>query len=240
MEDLYIWFNREDDPEIYPTTEDYILKSNFEIEKPKKMYDQNWKQKLPAEIYLIITKKKYKEIHFDYYDLFDVKLVSEKFLSFLNNNGIDDAYYEKAVLHIFDLNGKTLSEKNHFALRFIKDDKECFNFHEESKELATDAIDSYFSFFGEDDEIKADNKEEDTGNYLYPNIELKKHESGKNVFNLFDFYYNYCIIFNGTVKEYVLNNFCGTEIYKVKDFHNICNHYNFEELPVDNKYRIYK
>jgi hypothetical protein len=250
MKNLYIWHRRALNIEVYPPTEDYIFKSKFETDKPKKYYTENWKEiddkgnyknTLPDEMYLVITAKKYKGIHFDYYDIRDVKLVSETFLSFLNENGMDNTYYGKAVLHIFNLNGKPLTDKNYFALRFIKYDDEYFNFHEETKELAMDSIDSYFSSFDFDDEGgKEIPKEEDTGEYLYPDIEVKLNKNGKNIFVINPFYYSDGLLFNGMAKKYILEHFNASEIYKTEDFPKICNHYNFEELPENNKYRMYK
>jgi hypothetical protein len=189
---------------------------------------------------MIITKKKYKKIYFDYYFCDELKIVSEELLSYLNNNGIDKTYYEKVVLNILDLNGKALTERNYLALRFTKDDKDYFNFNVETKTLAIDSVDSYFSFFDENYEGGEIQKEDDTGFYIYPDIELKKTDDGKNIYSLFEFYYRDSLIFNKTVKKYISENFIGTEIYKINDFQNIVNHYNFEELPKKNKYRIYK
>jgi hypothetical protein len=225
-----MWHRRDLNNEVYPASDDFVFKSKFE------------KDTLPDEVYLIITNKKYKEINFDYYDIHEVKLVSEDFLSFINKNGIDDTYYKKVLLRILDLTGKPLTDKNYFALAFIKYDDEYFNFHEETRELAMDPLASFCTLFEDEDKEtpKEIQKEEDRGNYLYPDIELKQIKNGKNIFVISKLYYKDGLLFNEKAKNYILGSFCASEIYKTGDFPKICNHCNSGKLPLNNEYRIYK
>jgi hypothetical protein len=225
VENLYIWHRRDLNNEVYPAPDDFIFKSKSE------------KDTLTGENHLVITNKKYTEINFDYYDIHDVKLVSEDFLSFINKNGIDDTYYEKILLRIVDSTGKPLTGKNYFALHFIKYDDAYFNFHEETRELAMDPLSSFCAYF--DDEDKEIQKEEDRGNYLYPDITLKEIKNGKNVFVISKLYYKDGLLFNEKAKNYILGNFCASEIYKTGDFPKICNHCNSDKLPDNNEYRIH-
>ena len=254
--ELYIWYNWVCPQKIYPPLDAYIFESKFDINKPKKYNDfaEYWKHtsdddyvqgsgkyKFPDEMYFVVTYKKYKKIDFDYYDLRNAKIVSEDLLSFLNKNGIDDTYYEKAFLRIIDLNGQIVTDKNYFALRFWqnKGDQEYFNFQKETKEDPVDSIESYFNALDGEDCIK---KEKDSETPLYPDIELKNYENGKNVFVLNDYeYYNYkeTMIFTENVKDYILDKFCSPEIYKAKDFPKVYDNYYLKD-PKNNKYRIYK
>jgi hypothetical protein len=241
---------------IYPPIAAYIFESKFDIKKPKKYndYEEHWKHtfmadyvqgsgkyKFPDEMYFVVTYKKYKKIDFDYFSILrKVRIVSENFLSFLNNNGIDDSYYEKAILHIIDLKGQTLTDKNYFALRFWhnKDDKDYFNLHKETEKAPIDDLESYFDALdgGTGDNVK---KDISSDNSLYPDIELKKYMKGKNVFILNDFNYAETLIFTENVKDYILENFCSPEIYKAEDFPKVFDN-SYLQKPENNKYRMYK
>ena len=114
MKELYIWFNRTQLPKGSPLQNDFILKSQFDLEQPRKIYDEKWKMynrfnseyptgdfQFPCKMFMVVTKKKYKEIDFDYYSCdvgTSIKFVSESFLNFLSTNGID----QRTIMH-FDL-----------------------------------------------------------------------------------------------------------------------------------------
>ena len=132
MKELYIWFNRIQLPKGFPLQNDFILKSQFDLDQPRKIYDEKWKMynrfnseypigdfQFPHEMFMVVTKKKYKEIDFDYYSCdvgTSIKFVSESFLNFLSTNGIDKNYYEQAKLNVLDLAGNSLVSKNYYVL----------------------------------------------------------------------------------------------------------------------------
>ena len=211
MKELYIWFNRTQLPKGFPLQNDFILKSQFDLEQPRKIYDEKWKMynrfnseypigdfQFPHEMFMVVTKKKYKEIDFDYYSCdvgTSIKFVSESFLNFLSTNGIDENYYEQAKLNVLDLAGNSLVSKNYYVLRFIKSDDALFDFHKETFKRAV-GIKNYF---------------------LYPLMELKQNIVDKNVFSLFEFCYEETLILNEVAKEYVLKHFSNPQLYKVED-----------------------
>jgi hypothetical protein len=232
MNKLYIWFNRTVLPKGYPIFGDYIFKSQFDIKNPKKVYDENWKRysylkmayslkediKFPAEMYLIVIKKKYKSIFFDYYNIGDhVRLVSEDFMLFLKENGLEESYYEIALLNVLNIEGESLVDKKFYALRFRKHDDNLFDFHFETKKRAAGIRDSF----------------------LYPDMEIQNEVYNKNIFSLYEFCYNDTLILNEKGKIDVLTNFYAPQIYQAKDFPYIFNNqYKWDILPFDNKYNI--
>lgn len=234
MKDLYIWFNRTQLPKGYPLQSDFILKSQFDLEQPRKIYDEKWKMynrfnsehptgefQFPCEMFMVVTKKKYKEINFDYYSCnvgASVRFVSESFLNFLSANGIDKSYYEQAKLNVLDLAGNNLVSKNYYALRFIKGDDTLFDFHKDNFKRAV-GIRNYF---------------------LYPLMELKHSVADKNVFSLLELCYEDTFILDEIVKEYVLNHFSSPQLYKVEDYPFVFNNrLNYEVLPYNNSYLIH-
>lgn len=234
MKELYIWFNRTQLPKGYPLQSDFILKSQFDLEQPRKIYDEKWKMynrfnseystgefQFPCEMFMVVTKKKYKEIDFDYYSCdvgISIKFVSESFLNFLSTNGIDENYYKQAKLNVIDLSGNSLVSKNYYALRFIKSDDTLFDFQKDTFKRAA-GIRNHF---------------------LYPFMELKRNIVGKNVFSLFEFCYEETLILNEVAKEYVLKHFSNPQLYKAEDYPLIFNNQrDYEMLPYNNSYLIH-
>jgi hypothetical protein len=171
----------------------------------------------PAEMNLVVKSQKYKEINFDYiqYSHF-VKLVSEKFFSFLIENGLDESYYEIARLNIVDTKGRLMTDNKYFALRFGRFDDALFNFPSESRKRAAGLRDRF----------------------LFPDMEFKTVTENKNIFVLFEFCYKDGFLLNAKGANYVIENFY-CEIYNAKDFPFVFNNqYNWDILPFDNKYKI--
>ena len=123
MDELFIWFNRTQLPAGYPVKDDAVFKPSFEAKNPKAVPEQKWTMfnhhkmsfpptdayQFPKEMYLVITKKT-APIQFDYFDCRQyVKLVSGRFLKFIQEKGLTEEYYEKAVLHIVDAKGSSLA-----------------------------------------------------------------------------------------------------------------------------------
>ncbi|BAV05583.1 Immunity protein 43 [Filimonas lacunae] len=230
MEDLFIWFNRTQLPSGYPLKEDTVLKSSYDAKSATKMPDQAWKtfnhhtmsfpptgtHQFPEEMYLVVTKK-YPAIHFDYFDYgYYVKLVSGRFLSFMEEQGVTADYYEKALLHIVDIQGHSLANQGYHALRFGKFDDQLLNWPVETRKRAA----GFKDFF------------------LYPNMQLKAPVEGKGLFVLFEFCYNNTLVFTQQVKDVILTQFISPEIYKVADFPFVFNNqYKWDVLPAMNDYK---
>lgn len=195
------------------------------------MPDQRWKlfnpsqmefppvdeYKFPDELYMVITKST-KRVAFDYYShQKNVAFVSDRFLGFLQRNGLDASYYEKAKLFIVNLKGDLITNERYWALRFGKFDDELFSFHAESKKRASGLKD----FF------------------LYPSMELKKSVPGKNIFFINEFCYNKSIIFNGLALKELLVDFYEPQLYQLEDFPFIYNNQiKWDIVPYDNEFLI--
>lgn len=230
MEELFIWFNRTQLPVGYPLKDDTVFKPSFDAKNPKGMPDQPWKtfnhhkmsfpptdaHRFPVEMYLVVTKK-YPSIQFDYFDYSHyVKLVSGRFLSFIQEKGLTSDYYEKATLHIVDVQGNSMAGEEYYALRFGKFDDQLFEFPIEGRKRAAGLKD----FF------------------LYPNLSLKAPVEGKSIFALFEFCYNNTLVFTKEVKEEILDRFHYPEVYKAEDYPFVFNNqYKWDVLPFDNEYK---
>jgi hypothetical protein len=232
MSELFIWFNRTKIPEGYPLKDDFILKDSFKKDKPKDIPTQQWKlynpfkmefppvdgYKFPSEMYMVITKASYKTIFFDYYGYSNnVAFVSDKFLAFLQKNGLDDSYYEKAKLLVIDLGGNLLTTVDYWALRFGKFDDQSFDFHPETKKRVA-GIKNYF---------------------LYPEMDTVKTTFSKSVYYLSEFCYNTSLVFNKYAKDEIIGNFYSPEIYKASDFPYVYNNqYKWDILAYDNEFLV--
>lgn len=232
MKELFIWFNRTRVPEGYPLKDDFILKNSFKKDKAKEIPTQQWKlfnpfkmkfppvddYKFPSEMYMVIIKVSNKKILFDYYGYSNnVAFASDKFLGFLQKNGLDDSYYEKAKLRVIDLEGNVLTSGDYWALRFGKFVDHLFDFHPEAKKRVA-GVKNYF---------------------LYPEMDLIKTIPSKNVYYLSEFCYHTSIVFGKDVKEGVVEKFYSPEIYKISDFPYVYNNqYKWDILPSDNEFLI--
>jgi hypothetical protein len=234
MNNLYIWFQRTKLPKGHPLLNDILLKSNFDLKRPNIIHvgEDNWRNfnhynmdfppkdtfAFPSEMYLLINKKKYKEINFDYLDYhYYVKLVSENFISFLKENGLNKSYYEIASLNIIDLKGELMTKDKYYALRFGKFDDDLFNFNLESKKRAAGLRDTF----------------------IYPDMKIKTEITNKNIFVLFEFCYRDCLVLNEKGKNDVIKRYYSFEIYKAEDYPYIFNNQrNWELLPFDNSFKI--
>lgn len=232
MEELFIWFNRTKVPQGYPLKDDFILKPSFNKAKPKDIPLQEWKlynpfkmefppgdeYKFPLEMFMVLTKKSYKKIFFDYYGYTNyVAFVSDQFFSFLQQNGLDDSYYEKAKLFVIDLEGNLLTDGNYWALRFGRFDDQLFDFDQETKKRAA-GIKNHF---------------------LYPGMNVSVQPASRNVYYLSEFCYQTSLLFNQQAKDEILAGFRTPEIYKIADFPYIYNNqYKWEILPVMNEFRV--
>jgi hypothetical protein len=232
-DDLYIWYNRTKLPKGFPLAGKYLLNNSFDIKNPRKISEQKWtlynsyrmgfppsddKFKFPNNIYLVILDKQ-KDILFDYFDYeYNVKLVSEKFLQFIQKNGLTKGY-EEANLFIIDTKENLLSNRKYYALRFGLFDDNFFDFNKQNK------ISGKYEF----------------GNQyiVYPNLSLKENKSNKYVYCLEEYSYRKAIIFKGFILNDILKTFYCPEIYKLKDFPFICaNQYDWDLLPYDNDYKV--
>lgn len=228
MSDLFIWFNRTKVPYGYPLTDEIIVKDVFDKARPKYMPDQRWKlfnpykmefpptkeYKFPDELYMVMTKSD-KTIEFDYYShQKNVAFVSDGFLDFLQRNGLDSSYYEKAKLLIVDLKGDILTGDKYWALRFGKFDDDLFSFNADSKKRAAGLKD----FF------------------LYPLMELKRSIPEKNIFFINEFCYNRSLVFNELALREILASFYEPQIYKLEDFPFVYNNQlKWDVFPYDNE-----
>ena len=232
-EELYIWYNRNYlKKEGFPLSDNITLFDTFESANVRFKNISEWavlsyrdisfppeneKYKFPLKQFLVL-KQKIKTISFDYIEYHsNVKIVSESFLNFLKYNGLETNQYEIAELTIVDKNGKLLTEKKYFALRFGTFDDELFDFNEPTKRRT---------------------KVHGSTNYLFPDLSLKYLLPGKSIFVLKHFSYRETIIFKECVLDSVIQ-FQSPEIYKLKDFPYIYeNQYDEELLPIKNQYQI--
>jgi Immunity protein 43 len=140
----------------------------------------------------VFNSKKTKEVKFDFLNKRgEYKIVSENFLAFIIDFGINENY-ETAELDILDLKGNKITSKRYYLLRFVRFDDDLFDFNENNKIPVKG--------FGMDDK------------FLYPDLQLKK-STKKEIFVLNNFCYQQIIIFTGKVKERIEKEFYVPEIY---------------------------
>ncbi|REC59785.1 hypothetical protein DRF65_23935 [Chryseobacterium pennae] len=233
MTDLFIWFNRTQGPEGHFQLDDVIFTSSFDSKKPKFVAEQPWKmydasihgfppedkKRFPSKMYLVSTKNKPSIIKFDFYGMNNLAvLVSSKFLTFLNNKGIDENYYEIAELSIIDLKGNDLTNNEiYYALRFVRFDDQFFDFNMETKKRAA-GLKNFF---------------------LFPDMKLNTYPENKNIFYINSLCYRNSIIFTKDVVKEVLSNFHLPQVYNVKDFPFVFNNqYKWDILPLNNEYLV--
>lgn len=89
-----------------------------------------WRENLPPVLYLVCNKKP-GILQFDFLDKRSVslKIVSEEFLSLLQENGFIDKY-DIATVKVVNKKNEPLTDKKYYALRINHFDNELFHFGE--------------------------------------------------------------------------------------------------------------
>lgn len=229
---LYIWF-----PRNYLTQSGFLLRDkitlfdSFDRDKRKFYNSSEWaalsykemefppkeaKYKFPKTQFLVV-KQKVKQLLFDYTDYHsDVKIVSQRLLSFLQEKGLTEGY-EVAELIVVDKNGEVLTDNPYFALRFGRYSDDLLDLHESTKQRT---------------------KVHGSTNYTYPDLGVKSG-AAQSIFTLSSLAYRQTFLFKGEVLEEILDKFYKPEIYRASDFPFIYeNQYDEELMPLQNKYSI--
>ena len=87
-----------------------------------------WRENLPHVLYLVCNKKP-GILQFDFLDKYSIKLkiVSEEFLSLLQENGFVDKY-DIATVKVVNKKNESLTDKKYYALRINHYDNDSFHF----------------------------------------------------------------------------------------------------------------
>ena len=144
-------------------------------------------------------------MQFDFLDKYSIKLkiVSEEFLSLLQENGFIDKY-DIATIKVVNKKNESLTDKKYYALRINHYDNDSFHF---GKGI------TYQSDF---------QKKLGTCFTVYPDMKLKDSSIKQNFFVLDSIEYGDGIIFRERVLDKVLNLY-KPEIYKLSDYSKIWN-----------------
>ena len=86
-----------------------------------------WRENLPPVLYLVCNKKP-GILQFDFIDKYSIKLkiVSEEFLSLLQENGFVDKY-DIATVKVVNKKNESLTDKKYYALRINHFDNDSFH-----------------------------------------------------------------------------------------------------------------
>ena len=182
--------------------------------------DKNgWEENLPPVLYLVCNKKP-GILQFDFCDQWSIKLkiVSEEFLSLLQENGFIDKY-DVATVKVVNKKNETLTDKKYYALRINHFDNDSFHF---GKGI------TYQSDF---------QKKLGTCFTVYPDMKLKDNSIKQNFFVLNSIEYKDGIIFRERVLDKVLNLY-KPEIYKLSDYSKLWIDNDF--YPYGNEFMIVK
>ena len=139
-------------------------------------------------------------LQFDFLDKssIELKIVSEEFLSLLQENGFVDKY-DIATVKVVNKKNESLTDKKYYALRINHFDNDSFH-------------------FGKGITYQSDlQKERGTCFTVYPDMRLKDCSIKQNFFVLDSIEYGDGIIFRERVLDKVLNLY-KPEIYKLSDY----------------------
>ena len=142
---------------------------------------------------------------YDFLDKYSIKLkiVSEEFLSLLQENGFVDKY-DIATVKVVNKKNELLTDKKYYALRINHFDNDSFH-------------------FGKGITYQSDlQKERGTCFTVYPDMKLKDSSIKQNFFVLDSIEYGDGIIFRKRVLDKVLHLY-RPEIYKLSDYSKIWN-----------------
>lgn len=158
-----------------------------------------WRENLPPVLYLVCNKKP-GILQFDFLDKYSIKLkiVSEEFLSLLQENGFVDKY-DIATVKVVNKKNESLTDKKYYALRINHFDNDSFHL---GKGIT----------FQNDVEKKLG-----ISFTVYPDMKLKDNSIKQNFFVLNSIEYGDGIIFRERVLDKVLNLY-KPEIYKLSDY----------------------
>lgn len=210
---LYIWYNRNYlNKKGIPSVDNIKLFDTYDKVKNKFYNKSQWMvfdykpmefpplediYKFPINLFLVL-KKKTKNIQFDYLEYgSNVKIVSDKFLFFLIENGMQTGY-EQAKVTIVDGKANILDVTDYYALRFGMYDDDLFSLNEGTRRRGKHLFGSTY--------------------YTYPNLEIKNHNINKNVFTISPLPYRETLIFKDFLLKKIFENFYLPEIYKLEDF----------------------
>lgn len=166
--------------------------------------NDGWRENLPPVLYLVCNKKP-GILQFDFLDKssIELKIVSEEFLSLLQENGFIDKY-DIATVKVVNKKNESLTDKKYYALRINHFDNDSFH-------------------FGKGITYQSDlQKERGTCFTVYPDMKLKDSSIKQNFFVLDSIEYGDGIIFRERVLDKVLNLY-RPEIYKLSDYSKIWN-----------------
>ena len=181
--------------------------------------NDGWRENLPPVLYLVCNKKP-GILQFDFLDKssIELKIVSEEFLSLLQENGFIDKY-DIATVKVVNKKNETLTDKKYYALRINHYDNDSF-------------------LFGKGITYQSDlQKERGTCFTVYPDMKLKDNSIKQNFFVLNSIEYGDGIIFRERVLDKVLNLY-KPEIYKLSDYSKIWRNKGF--YPYGNEFMIVK
>ncbi len=90
--------------------------------------NDGWRENLPPVLYLVCNKKP-GILQFDFLDKssIELKIVSEEFLSLLQENGFIDKY-DIATVKVVNKKNESLTDKKYYALRINHFDNDSFHF----------------------------------------------------------------------------------------------------------------
>ena len=178
-----------------------------------------WRENLPPILYLVCNKKP-GILQFDFIDKYSIKLkiVSEEFLSLLQENGFVDKY-DIANVKVVNKKNESLTDKKYYALRINHFDNDSFHL---GKGIT----------FQNDVEKKLG-----ISFTVYPDMKLKDNSIKQNFFVLNSIEYGDGIIFRERVLDKVLNLY-KPEIYKLSDYSKLWINKGF--YPYGNEFMIVK
>ncbi|WP_277099317.1 Imm43 family immunity protein [Coprobacter secundus] len=183
--------------------------------------DKNgWEENLPPVLYLVCNKKP-GILQFDFCDQWSIKLkiVSEEFLSLLQENGFIDKY-DIATVKVVNKKNESLTDKKYYALRINHFDNDSFHYGKG------------ITFHQNDVEKKLG-----ISFTVYPDMKLKDNSIKQNFFVLNSIEYGDGIIFRESVLDKVLNLY-KPEIYKLSDYSKLWINKGF--YPYGNEFMIVK
>lgn len=181
--------------------------------------NDGWRENLPPVLFLVCNKKP-GILQFDFLDKssIELKIVSEDFLSLLQENGFIDKY-DIATVKVVDKKNESLTDKKYYALRINHFDNDYFHF---GKGI------TYQSDF---------QKKLGTCFTVYPDMKLKDSSIKQNFFVLNSIEYKDGIIFRERVLDKVLNLY-KPEINKLSDYSKLWIDNDF--YPYGNEFMIVK
>ena len=178
-----------------------------------------WEENLPPVLYLVCNKKP-GILKFDFLDKRNVslKIVSEEFLSLLQENGFIDKY-DITTVKVVNKKNESLTDKKYYALRINHFDNDSFHLGKGITYQNDIEKNLGISFT------------------VYPDMKLKDNSIKQKFFVLDSTEYGDGIIFREIVLDKVLNLY-KPEIYKLSDYSKIWN--NRGSYPYGNELMIVK